>query len=142
MSAPAVVFVCGRNSVRSPMAEALWRKTFDPSASAVSCGVDPAAYPDGFMIAVMEEVGEDLSDFECREIEAAADDPVELVVGLAAEADAAASAFAERRDADYLFWPIDDPTTTRGDRTVKLEAYRAVREAIASQIAAFARESA
>lgn len=137
----AVVFVCARNAVRSPMAEGLWRLQFGSNASAVSCGVAPAAWPDGFMISVMQEKGVDLSGFECRPMEAAADDPVELVICLASEVDRDAAGFAERRGADYQLWPIGDPGEARGGREAKLEAYRAARAVIEARIAQYQRDS-
>ena len=94
MAVPSVVFVCGRNAVRSPMAEGFWKARFGSDCLARSCGVEPAAWPDGFMINVMGESGVDLSNFECRDLADTADDPVELVVCLAQDADPAASAFA------------------------------------------------
>ncbi len=133
--APAVVFVCARNAVRSPMAETFWRRRFGADAPAGSCGVEPAAWPDGFMINVMGELELDLSAFECRDMEATADAPVELVVCLAHEADAAASAFAERRGAAYEFWPIADPSRVEGQHERRLDAYRAARDAIARRVA-------
>ena len=142
MSPPAVVFVCARNAVRSPMAEGLWRLRFGDDAQSVSCGIAPAAWPDGFMISVMAEKGADLSGFECRDLGEAADDPVELVVCLAEEAGPDAAAFAERRDAEFQFWPVADPTTAPGGRETRLEAYRAAREAIDALIARYVRESA
>ena len=140
--APSVVFVCARNAVRSPMAEGLWRLRFGADAPAVSCGVSPAAWPDGFMIAVMGEKGVDLSGFECRDLAEAGDDPAELVVCLAREADAEAAAFAERRDADYVLWAMDDPTTVRGAREARLQAFREARDDIEARIARYVRESA
>lgn len=140
--APAVIFVCARNAVRSPMAEGLWRLRFGRGAPAVSCGLSPAAWPDGFMIAAMAEKGVDLSGFECRDLAEAGDDPAELVVCLAGEADGEAAAFAERRDADYVLWPMDDPTTVTGGREARLQAFREVRDDIEARIARYVRESA
>lgn len=140
--APAVIFVCARNAVRSPMAEALWRRRFGDDAAAVSCGLSPAAWPDGFMIAVMAEKGLDLSSFECRDLAEAGDDPAELVVCLAPEAGGEAAAFAERRDAEYALWPVIDPTTQAGGREARLAAYRAARDDIEARIARYMRESA
>ena len=140
--APAVIFVCARNAVRSPMAEALWRLKSGSRAPAVSCGLSPAAWPDGFMIAVMAEKGVDLSGFECRDLAEAGDDPAELVVCLAREAGAQAAAFAERRDADYVLWPVTDPTTVAGGREARLQAYRGARDDIEARIARYVRESA
>lgn len=137
MRAPSVLFVCARNAVRSPMAQALWLDRFGPQAVAHSCGIDPAPWPNGFMITVMNEVGHDLSSFACRDIQEAADDPVELVIGLAEEVHNGASAFAERRGADYALWPIGDPTRAQGRRDVQLGAYRAARDAIAAHIKSF-----
>lgn len=142
MNPPAVVFVCARNAVRSPMAEGLWRLRFGPGADVVSCGVQPAAWPDGFMISVMAEKGVDLASFECRALEEAADDPVQLVVCLAEEASAAAAGFAERRDAEYHLWPMPDPAAISGGREARLQAYREARDAIDAHISRYARESA
>jgi protein-tyrosine-phosphatase len=124
------------------MAEGLWRLRFGAQAPAVSCGVAPAAWPDGFMISVIEEKGADMSAFECRDLAQAADDPVELVVCLAEEVSDEAAGFAERRDADYELWPVKDPTTVSGGRESRLEAYRAARDAIEARIARYVRESA
>jgi len=137
MHAPSVVFVCGRNAVRSPMAEAFWKQRFGDAARVRSCGVEPAAWPDGFMIAVMAERDLDLSEFECRDLVDTADDPVELVVCLAMDADPPASAFAEARGADYLLWSVADPAMAEGGRDVRLDAYRSARDEIFSRISAF-----
>ena len=134
---PAVIFVCGRNAVRSPMAEALWRARFGREADAASCGAAPASLPDGFMIAVMEEKGADLSEYECRSMTDVAEQPADLVVCLSAEVDGAARRFADERGAGYALWPIEDPTLAAGDRFVRLAAYRAARDAIEARIMAF-----
>lgn len=137
MTAPSVVFVCGRNAVRSPMAEAFWKARFGADAHARSCGVEPAAWPDGFMIAVMAELEIDLSEFECRDLAETADDPVQLVICLAEDADPAASAFADARGADYVLWPVPDPAVAEGSREVRLEAYRQARDDISARIDGF-----
>ncbi len=137
MKPPAVLFVCARNAVRSPMAEALWRLRFGEHAPVCSAGVRPAAYPDGFMIEVMREKGVDLEAFECRDMEATADNPVELVVCLADEAAQDAEAFADRRGARFERWPAPDPALGQDrDRARQLAAYRATREAIEARIRA------
>ena len=52
----AILFVCNINAVRSAMAEAMIKVTFPGTIFADSCGVSPGN-PDGFAIAVMEEIG-------------------------------------------------------------------------------------
>lgn len=137
MTPPSVVFVCGRNAVRSPMAEALWRRRFGAGSRAASCGVEAASLPDGYMIAVMAELGLDLSGFLPRSMADAASEAPELVVCLARDADAPALRFAEDHGARHVLWPIDDPTLVQGDRAAVLAAYRAARDAIAQRILAF-----
>ncbi len=137
----AVIFVCGRNAVRSPMAEALWRRRFGGARPAVSCGVEPAAWPDGFMIAVMAEDGVDMEAFECRGLEAVKGLAPALVVSMAPEADAPAKRLAQTSGARFEAWPLSDPALERGGRESKLAAYRAVRDEIAARIARCAAES-
>lgn len=136
MTLPAVVFVCGRNSVRSPMAEALWKARFGKDARVVSCGVEPADYADGFMIAVMREEGADLSGFEPQGLDAVPDLTGARVICLAAEAHEAAAALAKRCSAGLEDWHLADPVAHEGSREARLEAYRAVREALKARIAA------
>ena len=139
---PAVVFVCGRNSVRSPMAEALWKKTYGEATPSSSFGVHPAGYPDGFMVNVMNEIGVDLSRFDCRTADDVADEPCDLVVCLAAEAEPAAREFADSRGARYERWQVSDPAMQDGHHGERLEAFRISRDAIAARIERFAREHA
>lgn len=139
---PAIVFICARNAVRSPMAEALWRLRFGADARAFSCGVEPASLPDGHMITVMGEKGADLSGYECRGLDEAAAEPVDLVVCLAADVAEEARAFAGARAAAFAIWPVEDPTGFgERDRFLRLAAYRAARDAIEGRILAFETES-
>ncbi|MEQ8405731.1 MAG: low molecular weight phosphatase family protein [Oceanicaulis sp.] len=140
MAPPSVIFVCARNAVRSPMAEALWRSRYGAKARAVSCGVAPASLPDGHMIAVMGEKGLDLSDYECRDMDDVAGEPADLVVCLSDDVDAEAREFAAGRGAAYALWPVEEPATGR-DRFLTLAAYRAARDAIEARILAFEPES-
>jgi len=141
--APAIIFICARNAVRSPMAEALWRLRFGAQAQAFSGGIAPASLPDGHMITVMAEKGADLSGYECRHMDEAAGEPVDLVVCLAADVAEEAGAFARARGAAFLLWPVEDPAGFgERDRFLRLAAYRAARDAIEARILAFETESA
>lgn len=135
MSAPSILFVCGRNAIRSPMGEALWRRQFGETAQARSCGVIPAAFVDPFMVAVMQEFGADLEDFNPIALAGVGDPPAEVVVSLSTAADRTARQYAEETGAQFLAWPIPDPSETGGNRDQRLEAYRETRDAIAAQIA-------
>ncbi|MGP1274689.1 MAG: arsenate-mycothiol transferase ArsC [Caulobacterales bacterium] len=134
MSTPAVVFVCGRNSVRSPMAEALWRARFGTDASVRSCGIEPASVADGFMIAVMREAGADLSDFEPCGLDGIVPGPGTRIICLAPEADSAASELAASHGARVEHWHFADPAEIEGGREARLDAYRAIRDALKARI--------
>src|SRR5579884_4279392 len=56
----AVLFACGLNSVRSPMAESLLRQMFPHSMYVRSAGVRKGEL-DPFAVAVMAELGQDIA---------------------------------------------------------------------------------
>src|ERR1700733_6253722 len=56
----AVLFACGSNAVRSPMAAALFRHLFGQSAYVGSAGVRKGEL-DTFAVAAMEEIGLDIA---------------------------------------------------------------------------------
>lgn len=135
MTTPSVLFVCGRNAIRSPMGEALWRKRFGDDVSARSCGVIPAAFADPFMVAVMLEEGVDLEDFSPIALNGVGEPAADIVVSLSTAADRTARDYAARTGAEFQAWPIPDPSETGGNRDMRLAAYRETRDAIAARIA-------
>ena len=56
----AVLFACGLNSVRSPMAESLLQRMFPHALYVKSAGARKGEL-DPFAVAVMEELGQDIS---------------------------------------------------------------------------------
>ncbi len=56
----AVLFACGLNSVRSPMAESLLQRMFPQALYVKSAGVKKGEL-DPFAVAVMAELGQDIS---------------------------------------------------------------------------------
>ena len=86
MSHPSVLFVCGRNAIRSPMGAALWDQRFG-AGSARSCGVIPAAFVDPFMVSVMLEKGIDLEDFSPIALNGVGEPAAQLVVSLSTAAE-------------------------------------------------------
>jgi protein-tyrosine-phosphatase len=132
---PSVLFVCGRNAIRSPMAAALWRLHFGGHADARSCGVIPAAFVDPFTVAVMLEDDIDLSENPPMSLAGIGTPPAEFVVSLSTAADRLARAYADDTGAEFASWPIPDPSETAGNRDQRIQAYRDTRNAIASMIA-------
>ena len=125
----AVLFACGQNSVRSPMAAALARQAFGDAFVVASAGVRKGVL-DGFAIAAMNEIGIDIANHEpmtFEELEDLEDGlDFDLIVTLAPEAHHKALELTHRIAAAVEYWPTPDPTGTEGSREQKLGAYRDV----------------
>jgi protein-tyrosine-phosphatase len=134
MKRPSVLFACTLNRTRSPMAEGLARAHCGPAVVIDSCGVEPAAEFDPFMLAVLEEVGAGLDDRPGKGFEALEQGDYDLVVALTPEAHDMASRLAGPRGVAVRYWPTSDPTTAEGSREMVLDAYREVRDALSRRI--------
>ena len=131
----AVLFACSRNAVRSPMAAALLKHLAGRRIYVESAGVRPGA-PDPFAIAVMEEIGIDMSGHVPKSIGDLHDLGFDLIVTLAPEAHHTALELAHGYAIDVEYWPTPDPTLTAGAREQILDAYREVRDRLFAQIKA------
>jgi len=129
----AVLFACNMNAVRSPMASALMRHLFGHKVFAVSGGVR-AGEKDGFAIAVMEEIGIDISVHDPIEITELHDTSFDLVISLTPEAHHKAMEMTRTMAMDAEYWPTLDPTLVEGSREQRLEAYRQVRDMLLKRI--------
>jgi len=129
----AVLFACGMNSVRSPMAAALMKHLFPHGIYVASAGVLKGE-PDPFAIAVMDEIGLDISRHEPHTIADLNDSSFDLVVTLSPEAHHAALELTRTMAVDVEYWPTADPTVMAGSRDQTLAAYRAVRDGLLARI--------
>jgi len=134
----AVLFACGLNSVRSPMAAGLLRQLIGPGTYVASAGVRKDEL-DPFAVAVLGEVGvdiakhrpmtfEDLDEWEGLNFD--------LIVTLAPEAHHKALEITRTMATDVEYWPTADPTATEGSREQRLNAYREVRDQLTERIKA------
>ena len=124
----SVLFACGFNSVRSPMAESLLQQMFPQSLYVKSAGVKKGEL-DPFAVAVMAELGQDISGHKPQTFEELEDWEglnFDLIITLAPEAHHKALDLTRTLAADVEYWPTVDPTTTEGSREQKLAAYREV----------------
>lgn len=129
----AVLFVCGMNSIRSPMAAALMRKHFPGQVYVASAGIRPGD-PDGFVTAVMDEIGIDMSGHKPTAIDELHDTSFDLIVSMAPEAHHKALELTRTLAVDVEYWPTEDPSMSEGSREGRLAAYRRVRDALQSRI--------
>jgi protein-tyrosine-phosphatase len=134
----AVLFACGFNSVRSPMAAALFKQMLGRQIYVASAGVRKEEL-DPFAVAVMEEVGIDISKHRPMTFEELDDWEglnVDLIVSLSPEAHHKALDLTRTMAADVEYWPTPDPTAAEGSREQRLDAYRAVRDQLTGRIKA------
>jgi protein-tyrosine-phosphatase len=132
----AVLFACGMNAVRSPMAAGLFGQLLGKSVYVASAGVQKGEL-DPFAVAVMEELGIDISrhkpiDFE--ELDELEGLNFDLIVTLSPPAHHKALDLTRTVAAQVEYWPTVDPTGIEGSREQKLEAYREVRDTLMAQI--------
>jgi len=124
----AVLFACGLNSVRSPMAESLLQTMFPGSLYVRSAGVRKTEL-DPFAVAVMAELGQDISRHRPQtfaELEDYEGLNFDLIITLSPEAHHKALELTHTIAAEVEYWPTPDPTDTEGTREQKLAAYREV----------------
>lgn len=129
----AVLFACTLNSVRSPMAEAILKHFHGQRIYVDSVGVRPEEI-DPFAIAVMDEIGIDISRHRSKSFEDLEDTSYDLVVSLSPEAQHKAVELTRTMACEVEYWPTYDATAVEGSREARIEAYREVRDQIVSRI--------
>jgi protein-tyrosine-phosphatase len=132
----SVLFACAYNSVRSPMAESLLQQMFPQSLYVKSAGVKKAEL-DPFAVAVMAELGQDISSHKPTTFEELEDWEglnFDLIITLSPEAHHRALELTRTLAADVEYWPTFDPTNTHGSREQKLAAYREVCDTLSMRI--------
>ena len=134
----AVLFACGLNSVRSPMAAALLRQVLGTSLYVGSAGVRKGEL-DPFAAAVMDEVGIDIKahrPMTFEELEDLEGLNFDLIVTLSPEAHHKALELTRTLALDVEYWPTADPTAIEGSREQRMNAYRDVRDQLLQRIRA------
>src|SRR6516162_4703400 len=132
----AVLFACGLNSVRSPMAAALFRHLFGRSTYVGSAGVRRGEL-DPFAVAAMEEIGLDIARHRpatFEELEDLEGLNFDLIVTLAPEAHHKALDLTRTLALEVEYWPTSDPTIVEGNREQRLDAFREVRDQLMRRI--------
>jgi protein-tyrosine-phosphatase len=132
----AVLFACNFNRVRSPMAAGLMKLIYGDRVFVDSCGLKPGEAIDPFVVAVMDELGADLSQHQTKRFEDLDDGSFDVVVSLTPEAQHRAVEMARGRAIEVEYWPTMDPTLATGSREAMLEAYRRVRDDLRTRILA------
>ncbi|MBK1696110.1 arsenate reductase ArsC [Rhodovibrio salinarum] len=131
----SVLFSCTHNSVRSAMAEGLLKHLLGHRLYVDSAGVREGEI-NGFVIAVMDELGIDLSKHRAKTFDQLTDTSFDLIITLSPEAQHRAVEMTRTMACDVEFWPTFDPTLVEGAREQQLEAFRQVRDDLLQKLKA------
>lgn len=131
----AVLFACTMNAIRSPMAEALLRHFHGKRIWVESVGVHKGD-PDPMAVAVMEEIGIDITKHRPRSFDEMEDNFFDLVISLSPEAQHHAVEMTRSMACEVEFWNTLDPSVFEGSREQRLEIYRQVRDQLERHILA------
>jgi len=129
----AVLFACLENAVRSPMAEGLMKHFYGRRVFVQSAGVR-AGTVDPFAVAVMEEIGIDISRHTPTSFDDLHDSSFDLIVSLTPEAHHRALELTRTMAVECEYWPTFDPSLASGSREQILESYRTIREQLSKRI--------
>jgi protein-tyrosine-phosphatase len=129
----SVLFACTHNAIRSPMAEGLMKRYYGKRVYVDSVGVR-ARPVDPFAVAVMEEIGIDISRHRPKTFDDLEDTSFDMVITLSPEAQHKAVEMTRTMACEVVFWHTFDPTAVEGNRETVLAAYRAVRETLWKRI--------
>lgn len=129
----SVLFACTVNSIRSPIAEGYLKFLHGTRIYVDSVGMR-AEPVDGFAVAVMEEMGIDISRHAAKTFDDLEDDLFDIVVTLSPEAHHRALELTRTSPVEVELWNTFDPSLVEGSREQRLDAYRQVRDWIFARI--------
>lgn len=132
----AVLFTCAMNAIRSPMAEAIARHYFGKKIYVQSAGIHKGEM-DGFVIAVLDEIGIDIRRHKPHTLEELVENEgfnFDLIVSLSPEAHHTAMELTRTLSVDVEYWATRDPSIVEGGRNARLDAYRQVRDTLQQNI--------
>ena len=133
---PTVLILCTGNSCRSHLAEGILRQAAGDMLNVVSAGSKPAGYVHPLAIAAMNEIGIDLSSHRSKSWDEFKNEPIETVITVCGNADAACPIFPGQVNRHH--WPFYDPAHATGTDEEKMSAFRQVRDEIRRTFTAYA----
>ena len=130
----SVLFACTMNSIRSPIAEGILKFFHGHAIYVDSVGVYSSNI-DEFAVAVMEEIGIDLSHHKGKRFDDLEDTSYDVVISLSPDAHHRAIELTRVMAIELEFWKVIDPTLISGERReTHLNAYRLVRDELIALI--------
>ena len=125
-----ILILCTGNSARSQMAEGLMREAL-PGADVFSAGTKPS-FVRLEAIAVMSELGIDLSGHRSKSVDEFAGQEFDYVITVCDNANEVCPVFPGKTK--RLHWPFEDPAGVIGSGPEREAAFRKIRDQIRDRI--------
>jgi len=130
----SVLILCTGNSARSQMAEGLLRSAGGNRFEVFSAGTKPGIVrPEA--IAVMSELGIDISTHRSKHVREFEGQPFDYVITVCDDAKESCPIFPG--ETERIHWSFPDPAAVEGSDMERLAAFRRVRDALAVTLGAF-----
>jgi arsenate reductase len=130
-----ILFLCTGNSARSQIAEALVNHLRGEQWQAVSAGTQPTGYVHPAGIAVLKEIGIDISTARSKSADEFREVPFDLVVTVCDDAAENCPFWLGQGKRAHLGFP--DPAKASGGDEEVMATFRTVRDAIQERVIAF-----
>jgi arsenate reductase len=131
MSKQRVLFICTHNSARSQMAEGYLRHIAGDRFEVHSAGTEATAVrPEA--IAVMAEIGVDISGQTSKTLDRYVDQPWDYVITVCDDANEACPVFPGAQQRSH--WSFPDPSKASGSDEERLAVFRDVRDRIVRRV--------
>ena len=139
MAKKRVLVLCTGNSARSQMGEGLFRAEGGDGFEVFSAGTKPSSVrPEA--IAVMKEIGIDISGHRSKSVDEFAGQPFDYVVTVCDHARDTCPVFPA--GTGRIHWSLEDPAAVEGAEAKRLAAFRRTRDLIQQKVKAFCRDQA
>jgi arsenate reductase len=129
-----ILVLCTGNSARSQIGEGLFRAAGGAGVDVFSAGVKPSSVrPEA--IAVMQEIGIDISGQRSKSVDEFAGQSMDYVVTVCDNARDACPLFPA--GTARLHWSLQDPAAAPGNEIERLEAFRGIRDQLRKLVKGF-----
>ena len=135
---PLILILCTGNSCCSHLAEGILRAAVGDACTVASAGSAPAGFVHPLALAVMKEIGIDISAHTSKPLDEFLASEVDTVITVCGLADQVCPVFPG--PAQKFHWPFEDPAKAAGSEAEKLAVFRRVRDEIRAKFVAYARE--
>ena len=135
----SVLFCCNYNSVRSPMAEGIFKKLIGRKIFVQSAGIFDTLEIDGFTVKVCDEINVKLSKHRVRSLgemekEGGFIGSFDLIIPLTKESLKEALKYSIYSSVTIEDWLVDEPLINENDLNQTIQSYRKTRDIIFHKI--------